>query len=168
MSKRTKMIARLGVMTALGVVLLLLTNILPAGRLGLMLIASFPVCAALMMYGRKWAAGVFAVTAGLGFLLFPGTTAVGYALFFGYYPILKSLIERVHGRLRPWLLKLAAYTAAFIGYWFLARALFSGAEELYPAYVLYVLGAAAFIVYDFCYTLAIRFYLERIARYFAS
>lgn len=166
MNGSAKRIARLAVLTALGVVLLLLTSVVPAGKLGLMALASLPVCVSLMMYGPSWAAGVFAVTAALGFLLFPGTTAIGYALFFGYYPIAKSLFERVHGTWQPWALKLALYSAAFAAYWFLARALFSGADMLLPWYAVFVLGAAVFAVYDFCYSLIVRFYLEKIARYF--
>ena len=166
MSGPAKRVARLAVLTALGVVLLFLTNVIPAGKLGLMALASLPVCVALMMYGRKWSAGAFAVTAILGFLLFPGTTAIGYALFFGYYPIAKSLFERVRGTWQPWALKLALYAAAFAAYWFLARALFSDAAEVLPWYGVFVIGALVFVVYDFCYSLIIRFYLEKIARYF--
>ncbi len=51
MNSNAKRIARLAVMTALGAVFLLLTGLIPAGRLGLMVIASFPVCVALMLYG---------------------------------------------------------------------------------------------------------------------
>lgn len=165
MSGPVKRLSRLAVLAALGVVLLLLTNVIPAGRLGLMALASVPVCVALMLYGRAWAAGLFAVTAVLGFLLFPGTTALGYALFFGYYPILKSVFERVRGAWQPWALKLALYAAAFTAYWFLARALFFGAEEILPWYLVFLIGAVVFAVYDWCYSLIIRFYLDKIARH---
>ena len=166
MNDSAKRVARLAVLTALGVVLLLLTNVVPAGKLGLMALASLPVCVSLMMYGRKWAAGVFAVTAILGFLLFPGTTAIGYALFFGYYPVAKSLFERVRGAWQPWALKLALYAAAFTAYWFLARALFGGVDAGMPWYVVFEIGAIVFVVYDLCYSLIICFYLDKIARYF--
>ena len=165
MGDSAKRIARSAALTALGVVLLLLTNLIPAGKLGLMAVASVPVCIALMLYGCAWSAGVFALTALLGFLLFPGTTAIGYALFFGYYPIVKSIFERVRGPWQPWALKLALYAAAFTAYWLLARALFSGTDELLPWYALFLIGAIVFIVYDWCYSLIIRFYLDKIARY---
>ena len=165
MSDSAKRISRLAVLTALGVVLLLLTNVVPAGKLGLMALASLPVCVSLMMYDRKWAAGVFAVTAVLGFLLFPGTTAIGYALFFGYYPIAKSLFERVRGTWQPWVLKLALYSAAFAAYWYLAGALIGGADAV-PWYIVFGIGAVVFVVYDLCYSLIICFYLDKIARYF--
>ena len=165
MSDTAKRISRLGIFTALGTVLLLLAQVIPAGRLGLMLIASFPVCAALMMYGPGWAAGVFVVTAALGFLLFPGTTAIGYAAFFGWYPIAKSLVERAKSLRLTVLLKAVLYVIVFLLYWFFARAMFSGAETVLPGWAVFLVGAAAFAVYDWCYCIAIRFYIEKIARY---
>lgn len=157
--------ARLAFLTALGTVLLLLSNLVPAGRLGLLAVASFPVCAALMLYGPCWAFGVFAVTALLGFLLFPGTTAVGFAAFFGYYPIAKSLFERCRS---IWLcrgLKLALYIFAFTLYWLGARAIFGEAAQALPWYVVFPAGLAVFAVFDWCYSQLIRMYIEKIARY---
>lgn len=167
MSGPARRVARLSLLTAVGVLLLFLTGVIPAGRLGLMVLASFPVCLARMLYGRGWALGVFAVTAALGFLLFPGVTAIGYAAFFGYYPLAKSLFERTKGRVLPWALKAGLYAAVFTVYWYLARAMFSGADELLPWYVVFLLGAAAFVLYDWCYTQVIRFYIDKLARYFA-
>lgn len=166
MKASSRRLARLAVLAAVGTVLLLLAHVIPAGRLGLMVIAGFPVCMALMMYGRGWAAGVFAVTAALGLLLFPGTASIGYAAFFGYYPILKSVFERLHKRALGWGLKYALYTAAFAAYWLLADALFSVGAAVLPWYAVYLLGAAVFWVYDRCFSLVIRFYIDKLARYF--
>ena len=165
MGSAAKRIARLGLMTALGAVLLLLTGRLPTGKLWLMILASFPVCVSLMMYGPIHAAGVFVLTAVLAFLLVPGTTAVGYVVFFGYYPIAKSLFERTRGAIWHWVLKAVLYAAAFTVSWFFAQTLFSGGAGL-PWYALFLLGAAAFVVYDWCYSLVIRLYLVKAARYF--
>ena len=164
MTSSAKRIAYCAVLTALGAVLLLLANLLPAGRLALFALASFPVCAALMLFGAGWACGVFAVTAALGFLLFPGVTAVGYAAFFGWYPVVKSLAERLHNKYLGWGLKWLAFTAAAVLYWFFARALFSGAAAA-SWWALYLAGLAAFIVFDLAYSLLIRLYLEKIARF---
>lgn len=156
--------AYLAVFTALGVLLLLLANLIPTGRLVLFALASFPVCGALMLYGVGWAAGVFAVTAILGFLLFPGVTAVGYAAFFGWYPIVKSLCERLRSKILCRGLKWLAFTGAAVLYWLFARALFEGAFTRSWA-LLYLVGLAAFLVFDWAYSLLIRLYLEKIARF---
>ena len=152
-------------MTALGTVLLFLTEIIPAGRLGLMAVASFPVCASLLMYGAGWAAGVFAVTAVLAGLLFPGAAAIGYAAFFGLYPILKSLVERLERAGLRVLLKLVIYCAAFAVWRLAAAALFPAGSEKLAWYVLLLLGAVVFFVYDWCYSVIISFYLDKIARF---
>ena len=166
MSGGAKRLARLAVLTALGAGLLILAGAVPSGKLGLMLVASFPVCVALMQYGAGWAAAVYAVTAALGFLLFPsGAGTLGYAVFFGYYPIAKSLFERLHRVWLSWILKLLLYSAAFLVlYLGLSWVLLIQAETL-PWYVLLLIGAAAFVVYDLCYSMAIRIYLDKLARY---
>lgn len=168
MNGNAKRIARLSLLTAMGAVLLILANVIPAGRLVLLAAASFPVCAALMMHGRLWSLGVFVVTAALAAIIMPGTASIAYAAFFGYYPILKSILENIHGNKRVWILKYVLYTLVFILYVILVKTtLVTVGEELrFPWVILYIVGAAAFFVYDRCYSVLIRFYIEKIARYF--
>ncbi len=166
MNVSAKRLARLAILGAIGVVTLLLASVLPAGRLALVAVSSLPVCITLMCYGVKWSVGVFAVTAALGALLYPGAAAVMYAAFFGFYPIAKSLFERLHSTVWCWVGKYALYTAAFAVYWMLARALFSFTGRELSWYVLYPLGAAVFFLYDRAYTSLIRYYLVKLSRYF--
>ena len=166
MNERTRRLARLAIMTALGTVLLLLGAVLPAGRLALVALASLPVCVALMMYGAKWSVGVFALTALLGALIYPGAAAIMYIAFFGFYPIAKSFFERLHSPWAEWGCKYALYLAAFAVYWTMAKALFSFTGKELPWFVLLPLGAAVFWLYDRAYSGLIRFYIVKIARYF--
>ena len=166
MSGSVKRLARLAILTALGAALLFLSSVLPAGRLALVAVSSLPVCVALMMYGLKWSLGVFALTALLGALLFPGAAVIMFTAFFGYYPIAKSLFERIHSTALSWVCKFALYTFAFVIYWLLAKALFTFTGGELAWYVLYPLGAIVFFLYDMAYTSVIRFYLVKIARYF--
>lgn len=166
MSGAAKRAARLAVLTALGVVLLFLARVVPSGRIGLMVLTSFPVCLSLMLYGTGWAFGVFAVTAVLGLLLFPGAVTILYLLFFGYYPITKSLFERLHSKALCLALKLVLYAAVFAGAYLLAEPIGLTVSGLLPWYVLLPLGALVFLVYDWCYSQVIRIYLDKFARYF--
>ena len=166
MNGSTKRLARLAILGAVGVVLLLLASVLPAGRLALVAVSSLPVCVTLMAYGVKWSVGVFAVTALLGALLYPGAAAIMYLAFFGFYPIAKSLFERIHSTAGCWACKYALYTFAFIIYWLLARALFTFTGKELSWYVLYPLGAVVFFLYDQAYTSLIRYYLVKLSRYF--
>ena len=167
MKDTTKRLARLAILIALGVVFLLLGSVLPAGRLALVAVSSLPVCVALMMYGLKWSLGVFALTAALGALLFPGAGVIMYTAFFGYYPIAKSLFERIHNQIAGWVCKFALYSVAFLVYWLLARAIFTFTGGELSWYVLYPLGAVVFLLYDVAYSSVIRFYIVKIARYFS-
>lgn len=160
MRESTKRLARLALLTALGVVFLVLASVLPTGSLAMLAVASFAVCIARMLYGYGWGIGVFGVTAGLGLLLYPGAAAISYAGFFGYYPLAKSLFERLHSRVVEWVLKLALYTAVFALYWTLLPV-----DSTLPWYALYPLGAVAFAIYDWCISLMVRIYIEKIARY---
>ena len=166
MNDRTKRLARLAIMTALGTVLLLLGSALPVGRLALIALASLPVCVALMMYGAKWALAVFALTALLGALIYPGAAAIMYTVFFGYYPIAKSLFERLHSPWAEWGGKYALYVAVFVVYWLLAKALFTFTGSELPWFALFPLGAVVFWLYDRAYSGLIRFYIVKISRYF--
>ena len=166
MSASAKKIARLSLLTALGAVFLLLANVLPTGRLALLAVSSFPVCAALLMYGRGWAAGVYFLVSVLGMLLFPGTAVIAFLAFFGYYPILKSILERIHHTTLVWVLKYALYAVVFILYWILASRMLPTESGSMPVYLLAAVGAAAFFVYDRCYYVLIQFYIQKIARYF--
>lgn len=160
-----KRLARLSMLTALGAALLFLAGVINYGKLGLMAVVSFPVCMALMMYGPGWAAGVFAVTAALGFLLRPGTMAICYVAFFGYYPIAKSFFERLHKKALGWALKYALCAAVFAVYWLFARTIFPEIAAL-SWYWLLPAWLVAFGIYDWCYGLVIQLYINKVARYF--
>lgn len=157
---------RLSLLTALSVVFLFLGSVMPTGKIALAVIAGFGVCVALMMYGYGWALAVFGVTALLAALLFPGGSAILYGVFFGYYPIAKSLFEKLHSKAAVWACKYALYTVVFVAYCLLAQALFTVSGRTLAWYVLYPLGACVFWLYDRCFSLLIAFYIDRIARYF--
>jgi hypothetical protein len=164
MSEKTRRLARLAVLSAVSVVLSFLANIVPTGRLALIVLASFPVCIALMMYGWRWACGVYAVTAVLDLMLFPGAAAIGYGLFFGYYPIAKSLMERIHRNSLCWAAKYGLFFLVFVVYWALARGLYDHSGFAWLG--IFAGFAVAFAIFDVCYSLVIKFYLDRLARYF--
>ena len=166
MSEQAKRLSRLAILTVLGVLLLLLSSILPTGRLALVAISSLGVCVALMMYGLKWSVGVFVLTAALGALLFPGGSVIMYAAFFGYYPIAKSLMERIRNTVLVWVCKFVLYMVVCLIYLLLAQAVL-GYDGTQPGwYILFSVGAAVFWLYDKAYSSLIHFYIVKIARYF--
>jgi hypothetical protein len=166
MNGKTKRIARLALLTALGVVLLYFAALLPSARLATTAIAGFLTAAALMMYGYGWGIGVYAMTSMLAFLILPAKgCAIYYAAFFGYYPIAKSLFERCKNRSLSWTFKGLLYTAAFIAWWFLVASVLTVTKISVGWYLAWPVGAAFFIVYDICLSKMIYFYIKRISGY---
>ena len=166
MGEGTKKLARLALLTALGIALLYLASLLPAGKASLVAVAGFLSAAALMLYSPLWAFAVYGMTALLALLLLPNKDCAFYYLaFFGLYPILKSYMERLHRPLLSWCLKMLVYAAAFVAWWLLAKGLFLGDALTFRWYLLAPLGAAAFAVYDICLSFLITIYIERISGY---
>jgi hypothetical protein len=154
------------VLTALTVVFLFIGNVFPAGRLALIAVASLFVTAAVIEAGFGAAAFVFAGGAVLGALILPDkTAALLYALFFGYYPIVKSLAERIGAAVLAWAVKLAAFNASLTAVWFLFRALLFKPDYLdWSELIVYAAGNAAFVLYDIGLTKLISLYIARISK----
>ena len=97
-------IALAGMLSALAVVILTLGSLVDVVELSAAALASFAVMVAVLELGTGWAVGVFAVSAVLSLLLFPMRIAtVTFALFFGYYPVLKVYLDKLRVRPPRWL-----------------------------------------------------------------
>jgi hypothetical protein len=166
MSKKTRRITLTAVFTALTVVFLYLASILPTVRLGFTAAASLFAVAAVIEAGIVSAFFVFIGSSIIGALLLPDKTAVIiYVLFFGYYPVIKSLAEKSRSMLLNWALKLAVFEAAFTLTWFLFRSLIFNVKVLWmPVIVVYLIGTSAFLVFDIGLTRLIGFYIIRISK----
>ena len=111
------------------------------------------ICSALMIFlilelGGAYPALVYCATTLLGMLLLPNKLpALYYALFFGWYPIVKLPLERL-SRVTSWILKLVL-CAISLTVILLTSTLFAPAEELIGISVpVYVLCLAVFAIYD--------------------
>ena len=165
MRKSVRRLTVTAMMTALSVIFLYLACIFPTGQLGFTAVASLFGVAAVVECGI--AAGIFVYVGAsvLGLLLLPEKTmAFLFLVFFGLYPVVKSLIERI-GRLIPeWALKLLFFNAALSAVWFLLRGLALPESALsYPTAVVYALGNVVFILYDIGLTRLIGVYIRRIS-----
>ncbi len=162
----TKRLTVCAMLSALGVVLLLLGSIINVIDISMAVIASLLCVFAVIEYGKSAPWLVFAVTSILSLLLLPAKApAVMYLLFFGYYPIIKEKIEK-KPRAVAWLLKELTFNLALLLLLVLSHlVLFPGGELstmlLYYA-VLAVMAEVAFPLYDIALTRLISLYLVRI------
>ena len=101
--KKTRYTTVSGMVSALSVVIMLLTNVMPS-----------IVFAVNEIIGKKWALGVFFVTSFISFILLTDKeTALNYTLFFGYYPLLKPVFEKLPKAL-SWVVKLVSFNIAIV------------------------------------------------------
>ncbi len=162
-----------GMITALSVVVLMPTALelfvyaLPA-------FAGMLVMFSVIELDKKWAFGIYAAVSVLSLMLVPNKeAAVLYAAFFGYYPILKAVLESKLPKIPEYIIKFAVFNASMIvSYAILIKVLGMPFEELmgiegetgflaqYMLPVMLVLGNVTFIVFDVALTRVITTYLR--------
>ncbi|MDR3313185.1 MAG: hypothetical protein LBS96_01865 [Oscillospiraceae bacterium] len=122
---QTKKLALSGVFTGLALALMWLISFFPAMDYALPAAAGLVAVPVTLELGRGWAWGGFFAAALLALLLLPNKAVpLLYAAFFGYYPILKSLLAQHLPRWAELLLLLAVFNAAMVGGFFLGARLF--------------------------------------------
>ena len=152
------------VLAALGVLLLTLGAFIEVLDLSMAALASLLVVFAVIEMGGKYPYLIYAVTAVLGLLLLPNKTpAVLYALFAGFYPIVKAGLESKLPRVHAWVLKLAIFNACLALAAFVAvKLMLPDAEQILSYwYWLPIIGTPIFVIYDIALTRLISTYLQR-------
>lgn len=168
MSKSGK-IALVGLLTALGVVLMFLTGLIPIGTYALPAIAGVLLIVAVIEIGAKWAWMIYAAVAVLS-LLFAADkeAALLFVLFFGYYPVLKSFLERISNKVLSWISKFAVFNVAVVACFFLAVNFLQLPEDsftvfgIYLPWVFLILGNAVFLIYDIALSGLVATYVEKL------
>lgn len=155
----TKKLTVCAILAALSLVLLYMASVLPTSRLALIAVAGLLPALAVVAHGLGWGMACFGVTALLSLLILPTKApALIYCLFFGHYPVAKSLFERLHRRWLEWTAKLVWFNLLLTAAWLLLRGIFLQVlpAETVAAAVIYGAGNAAFVLYDFCFSALIQ------------
>lgn len=153
-------------LAALSLILLYLSALLPSGRWGAVAAVGLLPAAAVISVGLWGGFACYAVVCLLGFLLVPNRlNMLLYALLFGLYPMVKSLLERSKRRWVGVLGKLAFFNGILTLFLWLFSALFVPAlpEIARNRYwLVYLAGNGIFFLYDFGFTKLIALYLARV------
>ena len=151
-----------GVLTALSVLILYLGCVIEVLDLTMSAIVSLLVVVIVIEMGYRYSWLTFVATSILSLVLLPQKTpAIFYACFMGFYPIIKSHVERIGSSLWRWVIKLIVGNAA-IGLMLLFFSLFVP-EELETGamlWITYALALVAFIMYDVALTKLITIYFR--------
>jgi len=167
MNKKTRALTLSALFAALTVISLYIASVWPTGTIGLAAAASIFVVAAIVEAGIGSGVSVFIVSSLLGMLLLPNRAApLLYMLFFGYYPVVKSFIERLSSRPLQLVLKLCVFNLALTALWFLFGELIFDFGEFQPSPILlYIAGSVLFAIFDYGFTKVIWLYINRISKY---
>ena len=171
MKNKTKNTAVCGLMTALSVVLMMLTTLVPVFMYVIPIVTGILVLFVADISNKKWAVGVYFSTAFLSVLLITDKeAALTYALFFGYYPLIKDTIEKLPKAV-AWILKIILFNIAAVGIGVISFYVFGISGDEYDEFgkytvpILLIMANVAFVLYDFCLTKN-RFLLTRFSEKF--
>lgn len=159
-----KKIVVAGVLAALSVIILYLGCAIEVLDLTMSAIVSLLVVVIVIEMGYKYAWLTYIATAILSILLLPQKSpAIFYACFMGFYPIIKSYLERINSALARWIIKLVVGNAA-LALMFILMSLFlpDEFEGGWLMLVTYLLGIIAFLMYDVALSKLITLYFVRI------
>lgn len=157
MKKKTFNIALCGVISALGVVIMMITAIVPTATYAMPAMAGLIAMVIVIEINKKWALASYLVVSVLSLLLVPDKEAVAfYILFFGYYPIFKQIIEsKIKFIWLQWILKIAVFSASAIAVYYIAILLLGVPAEEFIIFginlpILFLLiGILIFIMFDY-------------------
>lgn len=153
--KKAKITAVCGMVTALSVVIMLSSSLLPVLMYVLPVITSIGVLFVNEFAGKKWGFGVYSATSVLSLILLTDKeTALAYTVFFGYYPLIKNTLEKLP-RILSRIIKTIVFNAAAVSIGFLGVWFFGVSGEEYTEFgkftIPLLLGLAnlTFVLYDF-------------------
>ncbi|MBQ9859622.1 MAG: hypothetical protein IJO76_02970 [Clostridia bacterium] len=158
-------VALCGMTAALATLAMLLT-VVPVSEIGLPAVAGLLLVPTVVELGRRYALSVYVTVCLLSLLLVPAwEPKLLFIGFFGYYPIVKSLIEALRKPVAEWVIKFALFNGTVVGiYWVLltflhldTAAFTIAGKTVYG--LLLLLGNGVFLLYDIGLTRVISHYV---------
>lgn len=165
--KRTSVIAYCATLSALSTVLLGVGSLISVMDLTCAVLAAMSIVFVVCELGRLSALAVYAVVSLLALVLLPDrSSAIMFAGFFGYYPILKSIFETKLKR-RPICIaaKFLSFTAVLAAELYVTVKLFT--PELPGSWyipTLALLAEVTFVIYDIALSRVIAYYFKSLRR----
>ncbi len=171
--KQTSKTALGGIVSALSVTLMLLTAVIPFMTYAIPLLAGALLILMVIEINKKWALVVYVAVSLLAVFVVPDKEAATfYVAFFGYYPIIKSSLEKHLPIVVEWIVKLVIFNAAVIGAYFVSVKIlgipFEDMQELGKYGIPIVLGLAnlTFVMYDILLTKLVTLYIHKFRKTF--
>lgn len=148
---KASVIARGGMLTALGVLLIYLSSILPTSRMFLEGLTSCLILASIILMGTKNSIAVYAATAVLSFLVCGVRLAtISYVLVFGLYGFAKYYIEGLDKIVLEYVLKLLYFNACLAVLFMISKLFMPNLFDIEAAiYIIAIAAQVVFLIYDY-------------------
>ena len=165
--KNTARITLCAMMAALAS-LFMLTSYFPYLTYAIPAVAGLFIMVAVIEINIKWATVAYISSAVIIVLIAEPEAKMLYVLFFGYYPILKAVLEKLKSRVLEYILKFAVLnTAVVFAYGVVAVLIGVDLSDMgdfgkYSSIVLLIAANVVFVVYDFAVTKMAQFYMIRL------
>lgn len=168
MNKPSVKVAFCGIIAAVSVIVMMLTGLVPIASIALPAIAGCLLIPVVAEFGAKWGFGVFAVCALVSLIMVPDREAMlFYILFFGYYPVLYAVLNRINSKVLRYIVKFVIFNAAFLlELWLSVKVLGIPFEEIeilgkFTLAVFLILGNLMFFIYDYAMNGLVLMYIRR-------
>ncbi|WP_143315373.1 hypothetical protein [Clostridium sp. HBUAS56017] len=161
---KTKDITLGGIMVALSIIVLYLTNIITINTFAILTVASCFIPITIIRSNIKTASFVYIASTIISFFILPTNRAIMYGIFFGVYGIVKYFIEKINKLPLEILLKLIFFNIVLVISLFFMSSLLGDLEIKLPMWALFLAGQVVFLIYDYAITVIISFYLEKFKR----
>ncbi|MBC2581547.1 hypothetical protein [Clostridium sp. DJ247] len=163
---KTSYIAKGGLLTALGVIFVYLSTLLPVNKLYLLAMASSIIPLSVITTNIQTSVVVYAATALLSLLVCGiKIPVILYAVFFGIYGIVKYYIEKLNKIYIEILLKLMFFNLILLILTYIYKVLFTVIPAVpLPIYLLVIFAEIVFLIYDYVLTL----FISRVNNYFSK
>ncbi len=169
MKKISYKIALGGILASVCILMMFLTAVFPLLNMVLPLFAGTLLAVVAIEISTSWGFVTFATVAVLSIFVTPDKeAAILFIMFFGYYPVLKFLIENIKSGLVKWIIKVVMFNiAVIVAYYILIyiTGTFDLFEEFdffgkYAVEILLAIGNAFFILYDYTVSAIVTCYLK--------
>lgn len=161
-----KKLALCAMLSALGVILLYAGSLIEIVDISMAVVASLTCVIAVIEYGGSAPWMIYGVTSILSLLLLPNKApAALYAIFFGFYPILKEKLEK-KSKLLSWILKEIVFNFCLVIMVVVDIFLLGLVDNSLINPITLTVGAivveAVFVLYDIALTRLISYYIIRL------
>lgn len=168
MKRQSTKVALCGIISSVSVVLMFMTGLVPFLTYTLPAVSGALLAIIVIEINKKWATGAYIAISLLSLLIVADKeAAMFFVAFFGYYPIIKEVIENKLPKILEWVVKLLLFNVATVAAYaviiYVFGIPFDELEEYgkYSVLILLAMGNVIFVLYDYCMTSLITLYYQR-------